>query len=201
MHQKTDSCGQSYAVAPAGCGVPAASFITIPCLVLPTELYSQGSLSRILPILHGIRQYTDLEPLLKNDYSSLSVLKKALQQWFAGMLPKEIEQALDFEVDFITEPDNQGCSDLEFDSDEDDYVLLFRLGSPYASDFSVGKTIIRYETEFPGLGQKILRKISTATPFDIGTPQLFLDVVRENCWNGYEDEKEYVDEICSCEDE
>ena len=149
MHQKTDSCGQSDAVNPAGCGVPAASFITIPRLVLPTELYSQGNLSRILPILHGIGQYTDLEPLLKNDYSPLSVLKKALQQWFAGMLPKEIEQSLDFEVDFITEPDNQGCSDLEFDSDEDDYVLLFRLGSPYASDFSVGKTIIRYDAECP----------------------------------------------------
>ena len=201
MHQKTDSCGQSDAVNPAGCGVPAASFITIPRLVLPTELYSQGNLSRILPILHGIGQYTDLEPLLKNDYSPLSVLKKALQQWFAGMLPKEIEQALDFEVDFITEPDNQGCSDLEFDSDEDDYVLLFRLGSPYASDFTVEKAILRYEAEFPGLGQKILRKISTATPFDIGTPQLFLDVVREHCWNGYEDEKEYVDEICFGEDE
>lgn len=201
MYQKTDSCGQSYAVDPVGCDVPAASFITIPRLVLPTELYSQGSLFRILPILHGIGHYTDLEPLLKNDYSPLSVLKKALQQWFAGMLPKEIEQTLDFEVDFITDPDNQGCSDLEFDSDEDDYVLLFRLGSPYASDFTVGKTIIRYETEFPGLGQKILRKISTATPFDIGTPQLFLDVVRDHCWNGYEDEKEYVDEICSCEDE
>ena len=65
---------------PAGCDVPAASFITIPRLVLPTELYSQGNLSRILPILHGIGQYTDLEPLLKNDYSPLSVLKKALQQ-------------------------------------------------------------------------------------------------------------------------
>ena len=201
MHQKTDSCGQSDAVNPAGCGVPAASFITIPRLVLPTELYSQGNLSRILPILHGIGQYTDLEPLLKNDYSPLSVLKKALQQWFAGMLPKEIEQSLDFEVDFITEPDNQGCSDLEFDSDEDDYVLLFRLGSPYASDFTVEKAILRYEAEFPGLGQKILRKISTATPFDIGTPQLFLNVVRDNCWNSYEDEKEYIDEICSCEDE
>ena len=201
MHQKTDSCGQSYAVDPAGCGVPAASFITIPRLVLPTELYSQGNSSRILPILHGIGHDTDLEPLLKNDHSPLSVLKKALQQWFAGMLPKEIEQALDFEVDFITEPDNQSCSDLEFDSNEDDYVLLFRLGSPYASDFSVEKAILRYEEEFPGLGQKILRKISTATPFDIGTPQLFLDVVRENCWNGYEDEKEYIDEICSSEDE
>ena len=201
MHKKTDSRGQSDAVDSAGCGVPAASFITIPRLVLPTELYSQGNPSRILPILHRIGHYTALEPLLKNDYSPLSVLKKALQQWFAGMLPKEIEQALDFEVDFITEPDNQGCSDLEFDFDEDNYVLLFRLGSPYASDFSVEKAILRYEAEFPGLGQKILRKISTATPFDIGTPQLFLDVVRENCWNGYEDEKEYVDEICSCEDE
>lgn len=201
MYQKTDSCGQSYAVDPAGCGVPAASFITIPRLGLPTELYSQGSLSRILPILHGIGHYTDLEPLLKNDYSPLSVLKKALHQWFAGMLPKEIEQTLDFEVDFITEPDNQGCSDLEFDSAEDDYVLLFRLGSPCASDFTVEKAIIRYETEFPGLGQKILREINTATPFDIGTPQLFLNVVRDNCWNGYEDEKEYIDEICSCEDE
>lgn len=201
MYQKTDSCGQSYAVDPAGCGVPAASFITIPRLGLPTELYSQGSLSRILPILHGIGHYTDLEPLLKNDYSPLSVLKKALQQWFAGMLPKEIEQTLDFEVDFITEPDNQGCSDLEFDSAEDDYVLLFRLGSPCASDFTVEKAIIRYETEFPGLGQKILREINTATPFDIGTPQLFLNVVRDNCWNGYEDEKEYIDEICSSEDE
>lgn len=201
MHPKTDSCGQSYAVGPAGCDVPAASFITIPHLGLPTELYSQGSLFRLLPILHGIGQYTDLEPLLKNDYSPLSVLKKALHQWFAGMLPKEIEQTLDFEVDFITEPDNQGCSDLEFDSAEDDYVLLFRLGSPCASDFTVEKAIIRYETEFPGLGQKILREINTATPFDIGTPQLFLDVVRENCWNGYEDEKEYVDEICSREDE
>ena len=186
MHQKTDSCGQSYAVDPAGCGVPAASFITIPRLVLPTELYSQGNSSRILPILHGIGHDTDLEPLLKNDHSPLSVLKKALQQWFAGMLPKEIEQALDFEVDFITEPDNQSCSDLEFDSNEDDYVLLFRLGSPYASDFSVEKAILRYEAEFPGLGQKILRKISTATPFDIGTPQLFLDVVRENCWKNFE---------------
>lgn len=201
MYQKNDSCGQSYAVDPVGCDVPAASFITIPRLVLPTELYSQGSLSRILPILHGIGHYTDLEPLLKNDYSPLSVLKKTLQQWFAGMLPKEIEQTLDFEVDFITEPDNQGCSDLEFDSAEDDYVLLFRLGSPCASDFTVEKAIIRYETEFPGLGQKILREINTATPFDIGTPQLFLNVVRDNCWNGYEDEKEYVDEICSREDE
>ena len=201
MHKKTDSRGQSDAVNPAGCGVPAASFITIPRLVLPTELYSQGSLSRILPILHGIGHYTALEPLLKNDYSPLSVLKKALQQWFAEMLSETLDKMMDFEVDFITEPDNQGCSDLEFDSDEDDYVLLFRLGSPYASDFSVGKTIIRYEAEFPGLGQKILRKISTATPFDIGTPQLFLDVVRDHCWNGYEDEKEYVDEICSCEDE
>ena len=201
MHQKTDSCGQSYAVNPAGCGVSAASIRTFPRLVLPTELYSQGNLSRIIPILHGIGHYTDLEPLLKNDYSPLSVLKKALQQWFAEMLSETLDKMMDFEVDFITEPDNQGCSDLEFDSDEDDYVLLFRLGSPYASDFSVGKTIIRYEAEFPGLGQKILRKISTATPFDIGTPQLFLDVVRENCWNGYEDEKEYVDEICSCEDE
>ena len=112
MYQKTDSCGQSYTVDLAGCGVPAASFITIPRLVLPTELYSQGNLSRILPILHGIGHYTDLEPLLKNDYSPLSVLKKALQQWFAGMLPKEIEQSLDFEVDFITEPDNQGCSEI-----------------------------------------------------------------------------------------
>lgn len=201
MYQKTDSCGQSYAVDPVGCDVPAASFITIPRLGLPTELYSQGNLSRILPILHGIGHYTDLEPLLKNDYSPLSVLKKALQQWFAGMLPKEIEQTLDFEVDFITEPDNQGCSDLEFDSAEDDYVLLFRLGSPCASDFTVEKAIIRYETEFPGLGQKILREINTATPFDIGTPQLFLNVVRDNCWNGYEDEKEYIDEICSWEDE
>ena len=201
MHPKTDSCRPSDAVNPAGCGVPAASFITIPRLVLPMELYSQGNLSRILPILHGIGHYTDLEPLLKNDYSPLSVLKKALQQWFAGMLPKEIEQALDFEVDFITEPDNQGCSDLEFDSDEDDYVLLFRLTSPYASDFSIDKAIIRYETEFPGLGQKLLRKISTATPFDIGTPQLFLDIVRDHCWGGYENEKEYIDEICSCEDE
>ena len=201
MYQKTDSCGQSYAVDPVGCDVPAASFITIPRLVLPTELYSQGSLFRILPILHGLGHYTDLEPLLKNDYSPLSVLKKALQQWFAGMLPKEIEHSLDFEVDFITEPDNQGCSDLEFDSAEDDYVLLFRLGSPCASDFTVEKAIIRYETEFPGLGQKILREINTATPFDIGTPQLFLNVVRDNCWNGYEDEKEYIDEICSSEDE
>ncbi len=201
MHRKTDSCSQSDAVNPAGCGVSAASFITIPRLVLPMELYSQGSLSRIIPILHGIGHYTDLEPLLKNDYSPLSVLKKALQQWFAGMLPKEIEQALDFEVDFITEPDNQGCSDLEFDSDEDDYVLLFRLTSPYASDFSIDKAIIRYETEFPGLGQKLLWKISTATPFDIGTPQLFLDIVRDHCWGGYENEKEYIDEICSCEDE
>ena len=84
--KKTDSCGQSYTVDLAGCGVPAASFITIPRLVLPTELYSQGNLSRILPILHGIGHYTDLEPLLKNDYSPLSVLKKALQQWFAGMV-------------------------------------------------------------------------------------------------------------------
>ena len=201
MYQKTDSCGQSYAVSSTGCGVSSATFITIPRLALLMELYSQGKPSRILPILHGIGHYTDLEPLLKNDHSLLSVLKKALQQWFAGMLPKEIEQALDFEVDFITEPDNQGCSDLEFDSNEDDYVLLFRLGSPYASDFTVEKAIIRYETEFPGLGQKILRKISTATPFDIGTPQLFLDVVREHCWNGYEDEKEYVDEICFGEDE
>ena len=201
MYQKADSRGQSYAVNPAGCGVSSATFITIPCLVLPTELYSQGNLPRILPILHGIGHYTDLEPLLKNDHSPLSVLKKALQQWFAGMLPKEIEQALDFEVDFITEPDNQGCSDLEFDSNEGDYVLLFRLGWPYASDFTVEKAIIRHEAKFPGLGQKILRKISMATPFDIGTPQLFLDVVRDHCWNGYEDEKEYVDEICSCEDE
>ena len=201
MHPKTDSRRPSDAVNPAGCGVSAASFIAIPRLVLPTELYSQGNLSRIIPILHGIGHYTDLEPLLKNDYSPLSVLKKALQQWFVEMISETLDKMLDFEIDFITEPDNQGCSDLEFDSNEGDYILLFRLGSPYASDFSVEKAIIRYETEFPGLGQKILRKISTATPFDIGTPQLFLDVVRENCWNGYEDEKEYVDEICSCEDE
>lgn len=201
MYQKTDSCGQSYAVSSTGCGVSSATFITIPRFALPMELYSQGKPSRIIPILHGIGHYTDLEPLLKNDHSLLSVLKKALQQWFAGMLSEALDKMMDFEVDFITEPDNQGCSDLEFDSDEDDYVLLFRLGSPYASDFTIEKAIIRYETEFPGLGQKILRKISTATPFDIGTPQLFLDVVRENCWNGYEDEKEYVDEICSCEDE
>ena len=74
MPQKTDSCGQSDAVNPAGGGVPAAAFITIPRLVLPTELYSQGNLSRILPILHGIGHDTDLEPLLKNDHSPLSVL-------------------------------------------------------------------------------------------------------------------------------
>ena len=96
MHTKTDSCGQSYAVDPAGCDVPAASFITIPRLVLPTELYSQGSLSRILPILHGIGHYTALEPLLKNDYSPLSVLKKALQQWFAEMLSETLDKMMDF---------------------------------------------------------------------------------------------------------
>ena len=201
MYPKTDSCGQSYAVSSTGCGVSSATFITIPRLALPMELYSQGKPSRIIPILHGIGHYTDLEPLLKNDHSLLSVLKKALQQWFAEMLSEALDKMMDFEVYFITAPGNQGCSGLEFDSNEGDYVLLFCLGSPYASDFTVEKAIIRYETEFPGLGQKILRKISTATPFDIGTPQLFLDVVRENCWNGYEDEKEYVDEICSCEDE
>ena len=92
MHQKTDSCGQSYAVDPAGCDVPAASFITIPRLALPMELYSLGNLSRILPILHGIGHDTDHAPSLKNDYSPLSVLKKVLQQWFAGMLPKEINR-------------------------------------------------------------------------------------------------------------
>ena len=85
--------------------------------------------------------------------------------------------------------------------------MYFRKEAPSArcilesSDFSVGKTIIRYETEFPGLGQKLLWKISTATPFDIGTPQLFLDIVRDHCWGGYENEKEYIDELCSCEDE
>ena len=71
MHKEIDSCGQSDAVNPAGCGVSATAFVTIPRLALPTDLYSQGNPSRIIPILHGIGHYTDLEPLLKDDYSPL----------------------------------------------------------------------------------------------------------------------------------
>ena len=127
---------------------------------------------------------------MKNDCSPLSVLKKALRQWFSEMLSEAVDKLTDFEVDFFTESQLQNHQAFEFDTEPGDYVLLFQLGSPDVEDFSVGKTIVRYEKEFPGLGQKILRKINDATPFDIGTPEHFLDVVRDNCWNGYSSDQE-----------
>ena len=138
---------------------------------------------------------------MKNDCSPLSVLKKALRQWFTEMLSEAVDRLTDFEVDFFTESQLQNHPPFEFDTEPGDYVLLFQLGSPDVEDFSVGKTIVRYEKEFPGLGQKILRKINDATPFDIGTPEHFLDVVRDNCWNGYSSDQEYLEEICAFEEE
>ena len=138
---------------------------------------------------------------MKNDCSPLSVLKKALRQWFTEMLSEAVDKLTDFEVDFFTESQLQNHPPFEFDTEPGDYVLLFQLGSPDVEDFSVGKTIVRYEKEFPGLGQKILRKINDATPFDIGTPEHFLDVVRDNCWNGYSSDQEYLEEICAFEEE
>ena len=138
---------------------------------------------------------------MKNDCSPLSVLKKALRRWFSEMLSEAVDKLTDFEVDFFTESQLQNHPPFEFDTEPGDYVLLFQLGSPDVEDFSVGKTIVRYEKEFPGLGQKILRKINDATPFDIGTPEHFLDVVRDNCWNGYSSDQEYLEEICAFEEE
>ena len=201
MYEKVDCRHQSDAVDPAGCGASPAAFITIPRLVLPVDLHSQGDPSRLIPILHGIGHYVDLEPLMKNDCSPLSVLKKALRQWFTEMLSEAVDRLTDFEVDFFTESQLQNHPPFEFDTEPGDYVLLFQLGSPDVEDFSVGKTIVRYEKEFPGLGQKILRKINDATPFDIGTPEHFLDVVRDNCWNGYSSDQEYLEEICAFEEE
>ena len=117
------------------------------------------------------------------------------------MLSEAVDRLTDFEVDFFTESQLQNHQAFEFDTEPGDYVLLFQLGSPDVEDFSVGKTIVRYEKEFPGLGQKILRKINDATPFDIGTPEHFLDVVRDNCWNGYSSDQEYLEEICAFEEE
>lgn len=201
MYEKVDCRHQSDAVDPAGCGASPAAFITIPRLALPVDLHSQGDPSRLIPILHGIGHYVDLEPLMKNDCSPLSVLKKALRRWFSEMLSEAVDKLTDFEVDFFTESQLQNHPPFEFDTEPGDYVLLFQLGSPDVEDFSVGKTIVRYEKEFPGLGQKILRKINDATPFDIGTPEHFLDVVRDNCWNGYSSDQEYLEEICAFEEE
>ena len=98
---------------------------------------------------------------MKNDCSPLSVLKKALRQWFTEMLSEAVDRLTDFEVDFFTESQLQNHPPFEFDTDRGIMYCFFSWARPTLKIFPSAKRLSDMKRNFPVWGRRFFVKSMT----------------------------------------
>ena len=79
-------------------------------------------------------------------------------------------------------------------------MLLFQFNLLHLDGFELIDSLRYYETHCPGLGQNILCKIESVSPFRIGTPRDLLNFVQDNIWGCNDTEDGYIEDMISCDD-
>ena len=198
MHRSNDTSTYADTGSTARCLNAVASYISIPqCTGLKSEILLSGTTERFVSLLHEISKFTNIRPLLQGNETAADVFKQALQQWFSELIPESVQKIVSFNPIFFTEPNSNDYADCNFGTKEGDYMFLFHLDFLHINGFEIIDTVRYYEQHCPGLGQNILHKIDSISPFHIGTPKNLLNFVQYNIWGGYETEDEYVADIIS----
>ena len=201
MHRSNDTSTYADTGSTARCLNAAASYISIPqCAGLKSEILLSGTTERFVSLLHEISKFTDIRPLLQGSETAADVFKQALQQWFSELIPASVQQIVSFSPLFFTDPNSRNYTDCCFGTKINDYMLLFQFDLLHIRGFELLEILKYYEMHCPGLGQNILCKIETASPFRIGTPRELLNFVQDNVWGSYETDDEYIEDMISCEE-
>ena len=201
MHRSNDTSTYADTGSTARCLNAAASYISIPqCTGLKSEILLSGTTERFVSLLHEISKFTNIRPLLQGNETAADVFKQALQQWFSELIPESVQKIVSFSPIFFTEPNSNDYADCNFGTKEGDYMLLFQFDLLHLDGFALIDSLRYYETLCPGLGQNILCKIESVSPFRIGTPRDLLNFVQDNIWGCNETEDGYIEDMISCDD-